>query len=274
MLTISAAPSSMASAQTVSDVIDSSRHTGVPIARASSAWPRRSSSGSGCSMSSRSKASSLARCSASWRGVGGVGVDLQGHIGSDQVADGGDRLEVEAGLDLQLDADVAVVEVAGDRGQQGVDGRVDADADAARDAVALDAEEVGERAVLGAQLGVEHGHLQRRLGHRVAADRLQDRGDVGRSQGGDVSQARRQHLADHEGRAVDVLRGVGRLVAGDALAPALRRHAVALDLGPHEQDPAAGLGSEAGLERGDERQTDLPQLAQSGGHDAPPAATR
>ena len=40
--------------------------------------------------------------------------------------------------------------------------------------------------------------------------------------------------------------------------------AVALDLGPHEQDAPAGLRAEAGLERGDEREADLPQLARSG----------
>ena len=114
----------------------------------------------------------------------------------------------------------------------------------------VDAEQVGERASVGAQLGVEHGHLQRRLGHRVAADRLQHVGDVGRGRGR-RRRARRgtRTVADHERRAVDVLRRVRRLVAGDALAPALGDHAVALDLGPHEQDAPARLHAEAGLER-------------------------
>ncbi len=45
--------------------------------------------------------------------VGGVGVDLQQHVVAEALAHGGDALDVEARLDLQLDAQVAVVEVAG-----------------------------------------------------------------------------------------------------------------------------------------------------------------
>ena len=98
--------------------------------------------------------------------------------------------------------------------------RVDADADAARDALAAGAEERGERRAVGAQLGVEHGHLQRRLGHRVAADRREALGDRGAAETL-AAEAREQLLAHHQRRAVDVLGRVRRLVARDALAPSL-----------------------------------------------------
>ena len=102
-----------------------------------------------------------------------VRVDLERHVGTDQLTHRGDRFDVEAGLDLQLDADVAVVEVTLDRCEQGVDRRMDADADTTRDVLASGPDERRERATLGAQLGVEHGHLQRRLGHRMAAHGLE-----------------------------------------------------------------------------------------------------
>ena len=60
-----AAPMAMAPAATSADVIDSSRHTGVRMRRASSAEPTRSSGPSGCSMSTRLKASRPARWAAS-----------------------------------------------------------------------------------------------------------------------------------------------------------------------------------------------------------------
>ena len=46
---------------------------------------------------------------------------------------------------------------------------------------------LGERLAGGAQLGVEHRHLDRRLGHRVALEPASSRGDV---VGGDVADAR------------------------------------------------------------------------------------
>ena len=46
--------------------------------------------------------------------VGRVGVDLERHVGADQVADQAHRLDVPTGLDLELDAHVPVGDVAGD----------------------------------------------------------------------------------------------------------------------------------------------------------------
>jgi len=64
-LTMRQAPSAIASSAPCAEVIDSSRQIGVCTTFASSACPRRSSSGSGCSISSRSRSSSCASRSAS-----------------------------------------------------------------------------------------------------------------------------------------------------------------------------------------------------------------
>ena len=198
--------------------------------------------------------------------VGGVGVDLQRRVRPDQPAHSGDRFEVAARLDLQLDADVAVLDVAADRVEQLADRGVDADADATRDPRPPDAEEFGERAPGGAQLGVEDGHLERRLGHRVATNGLEHAGDRRGVEVVHAGESWRQHLPDHERCAVDVLRRVRRLVAGDALPPALGDGAVVLDLGADEQDAPAGLHAEARAERRDEGEPDLAQLADSRPH--------
>ena len=46
--------------------------------------------------------------------VRGVGVDLQHQVVAEPFPHGGDAFDVDAGLDLELDPDVPVVEVAGD----------------------------------------------------------------------------------------------------------------------------------------------------------------
>ena len=135
---------------------------------ASRAWPMMSCSGSGCSIEQQVVVVESAEVGAVGAAVGGVGVDLERGVGADQVADRGDLLDVVARLDLQLDPDVAVVDVALHGGEQLVDRVVDADAHPARDAGGGGAEEVGERAVLRPELGVEDGHLERALGHRMA----------------------------------------------------------------------------------------------------------
>ena len=68
--------------------------------------------------------------------VGRVGVDLERHVGSDQLADEAHRLEVPARLDLELDAHVSVVDVALRPRSKLVERVEDADADAARDPIA------------------------------------------------------------------------------------------------------------------------------------------
>ncbi len=158
--------------------------------------------------------------------VGGVGIDLERGVGTDQIADGGDLLDVVARLDLQLDADVAVVDVALHRGEQFVDRVVDADADAARDAGGGGAEEVGERAALRPELGVEHGHLERALGHRMTVQFGEAGSHVGRFERAAGHQPGEQVVDHHVLGAVDVLGGVARLAQCHAFTPALGAPAV------------------------------------------------
>ncbi len=103
--------------------------------------------------------------------VRGVGVDLEQQLVAEAFAHGTDRLHVPAGLDLQLDARVPLGHVSLDGVQELGDRVHDADRDPARHRVPGGAQRGGERRPLGAQFGVEHRHLQRRLGHPVPLDR-------------------------------------------------------------------------------------------------------
>ncbi len=185
--------------------------------------------------------------------VRGVRVDLQRDVGP-SLAHGLHRLEVPPRLDLQLDALVALVEVPVDLDEQLLDRREDADRHAAVDGVADRAEPVGERPALRAELGVEHRHLERRLGHRVALhsgeERLHGVGvEILRGE-----QPRDEMCAHHVLRAVRVLGGVERLGHRDALAPSVA------DVGddPYEERVTFELQTERGAERGHERQRDAP----------------
>ena len=64
--------------------------------------------------------------------VGGVRVDLQQHVVAEAFADRAHRLDVPAGLDLQLDAQIAGVQIGLHRRQQLGDAVHDADRDPGR----------------------------------------------------------------------------------------------------------------------------------------------
>ena len=118
----------------------------------------------------------------------------------------------------------------------------------------------GEGAPLGAQLRVEHRHLQRGLGHPVPLDRAPARSATAcASTGPAADQPRDEEAAQHVGRRVDVLRGVERVRHRHALAPALGSPSA---VGDHadEQDVARRLGAERGAERRDQRHRDATQL--------------
>ena len=121
------------------------------------------------------------------RGVGkcvsGVGVDLQEDL-REAFANGADGLDVMAGLDLELDAAVALREVTADDFDQLGRILVDADRDSAVDLGADCSQVFGQRNAGPSQLGVEDGHLERRLRHRMTVDRVEDLPDL---VGGDVT---------------------------------------------------------------------------------------
>ena len=152
--------------------------------------------------------------------VGRVRVDLERDV-AEALADRAHRLDVRAGLDLQLDAPVPLLEMAFDREQEVGDVVVDPDRDAAVDLGPHGAEELAERRVARSQLRVEDRHLHRRLRHRMAAHGAQDRRDVVRLDVPVGEQAGEQVRADDVLRAVGVLGRVVRPGERDALAPAL-----------------------------------------------------
>ena len=188
--------------------------------------------------------------------VGGVGVDLQGDV-TEPLADRGDRCDVPARLDLELDPQVTLRQVGVDRVEQLRHGVHDADADPGGDGVAHRAEVVREAAPGRAQLGVEHRQLERRLGHLVALDRLERGRDAGSGQPvAHGREARDEEAAQHLGGPVDVLGAVERLAHRDALAPALglgRLH-------PDQQHLPPGDGPEGGAERRHQRQLDAVEV--------------
>ena len=115
------------------------------------------------------------------------------------------------------------------------------------------AEVLGERRSGGAQLGIEHRHLQRRLGHRMAFEHGEQPGDVLGADVAAVEQHGREEVGDDVLGAVDVLGGVPRLGPRHALAPADDRRPVDGALGAHEEDVAVTFRAERRAERGAQR---------------------
>ena len=129
MLTIEQAPSAMASAAARAETIDSSRQTGVRSAgqlgvAAQVVLRQRLLDQQQAEVVEPGEVAGVGEA------VGGVGVDLEQHVVAEALADGAHRLDVPAGLDLELDPQVAVGEVAGDGVEQRR--RPSGDADATR----------------------------------------------------------------------------------------------------------------------------------------------
>ncbi len=224
----------MASAADRAEVIDSSRQIGVRTRRASSACPthvvlrqRLLDQQQVERVELRRAAGRRRACRRCWRRPAGGSPEPLAH--------GLDRLDVPARLDLELDPAVAL-----GRGSRPPTSRapnrvfVDSDRDAAVDLGAHRSEMVAERDAGVSQLGVEDGHLERRLGHRMTVDRAEELRDP---IGGDVAGLEKpwqQVTTNHVLGSVDVLGRVERPRHRHALAPTF-------DLAgdnPHEEDVA------------------------------------
>lgn len=191
-------------------------------------------------------------------GVRGVGVDLERNRVAERLAKNAHGLDVGARLDLQLDANVALVQVATDGANECVDVVVDSDRDARRHAIDDRADGGGQRHVVGPQLGVQHRGLDGGLRHAVVLHGLEKPGHVGGVHGPTIvpQQSRNEVMDHHVMRTLDVLTGVERIVPGDAFAPAI---ALVGDR-PHQQDATVVLGAERGAKRGDEWKSDHAEL--------------
>ena len=183
------------------------------------------------------------------QGVGGVGVDLQQQVVTEALAHRPHRLHIPARLNLELDAEVALVQVPGHRVEQGVDRAHDPHRHSGINGVPHRAQVLGHRHAGGPQLRIEDRRFQRRLGHAMSLDREQS----GRNSIGvdliERKETGREMISHNRLSGVDVLRGVQRLAHGHALPPAL---AVRSD-GTDQQHIRGRLGAEGRAERGDQR---------------------
>ena len=82
--------------------------------------------------------------------VGRIGINLQRGVGADELAHSGDVLNIAAGLYLEFDADVSVVDIALHGSKEVVDRIVNADAHSAGNSGARGAEVAGKRRLGGA----------------------------------------------------------------------------------------------------------------------------
>src|SRR5919108_1914874 len=177
------------------------------------------------------------------------------HTGTPCAAHRPHRLDVPARLDLELDPAIALVEVAADSLQKFGDRRMDADGHAAVDLLSHRPEELAEGPACGTQLGVEHRHLDGGLGHVVPVHGMKQPRHAGRHQLA-AEQPGQQVMDEDVLRALYVLRRVGRLLAGDALAPTVAH----VGEGAQEEDVALRLDAERRLERRHQGELDAPEL--------------
>ena len=187
--------------------------------------------------------------------VRGVRVHLQGHV-AEALAHRTHGAEVPTGLDLELDAPVALVEIAADGAEKVRDRAVDADRHAAVHRRVHRAEELSEGFPFGTQLYVQHRHLDRRLRHAVSVDPAQRARHVMRGRTVALEKGRQQVVDEHMLRRLDIFGRVIGLLARDALPPALAFVGDGLD----QKDVALLLRAERRLERGHERHANPPQL--------------
>ncbi len=180
--------------------------------------------------------------------VRGVGVHLQRDI-AEGIPNGGGVGDVAAGLDLDLDADVPLVEVSTDGVDQSGGVALDADAHTRGHAVADRAEVLSERSPLGAQRGIEYREFEPRFRHPVPDKGFQDGGDVFGGESVPIQQRGDEKAQRHVPRALRVLARVQRRLLRDDLTPAVPIGSQR----PRDDDLAHRLGAEGCRERRDER---------------------
>src|SRR3989454_2070029 len=189
------------------------------------------------------------------RRVGRVGVHHQ-RDRAEARAYGLHRLEIPAGLDLDLDPAIPRGELALDLRGKIVERLLNADRDARRDAGARTAERAAERLASQPRVEVPRRHLDGGLRHAMAADRLERGEDLTRVREGGAEHARRDEVRDDVPRGLVRLGAVVRILLGDALAVAGCTAAV----DAHEDEVFVVDAAEAGLEEMDERELQQTQL--------------
>ena len=154
-----------------------------------------------------------------FQAVDGVAIHLQEQVRV-RPAHGSHVVHIAAGLDLELDAGVALGEVAGDHLEQLLGGGLDADRDADFHPVAGAAEQALQREPLALGEQVPQRHLHAGFGHGVTGE-VADGGAVG----GDIAPwiGAKHDRDDEVFQDVPVglggLVGIGAVLGGGALAP-------------------------------------------------------
>ena len=175
--------------------------------------------------------------------VGGVRVDLQQETIAECAAHCTNGLDVEAGLDLQLDAQIAIVEILLYHPQQVVDRRLNANRDSRSNTGLRRTHETGKASAFAAKLVVEQRRFEDGFSHEVSADtthRFVER--LGSRPSRDF---RQEELAQDVLATIDVLARVHRLAHRGALSPTDDSVTDHLEI----QQFSGGLHAEAGAKR-------------------------
>ena len=233
-----------------------------------------SSSGSGCSISRRSNASSPARCRRVVERVRGVRVDLRAGSSPNRSRTARTGSTSSARLDLQLDAPVALVEVAARRRRGAPDDVVVIPTDTPQSTAVPHRAEEARRTTCRSPAARRRGSPSRPPpspsgGPRPVAGSARPRAATSPCS----EQARQQVPADDVVRAVDVLGRVERLADMATHSPQPSPSAVD-DV--HEQHVALALRAERRPERRDERHPQPEELdrLESSSREEEPAVAR
>ena len=128
--------------------------------------------------------------------------------------------DVGARLDLQFDLAIAEIVRGASALHERVGARLNSDRDSRGDAIARSAEQFAQRNVRLSRRDIPHPHLDRGLGHVVAADVRRRAPRTRRADGRTApDHATRQPVANGKPRRVDRLGAVVGLFAGHALGP-------------------------------------------------------
>ncbi len=191
--------------------------------------------------------------------IGGVGIDHE-RDRAEPLAERLHRLDVPAGLDLDLDAAVARGQLDRDAFGEIVERILDADRDAGGDAGGdergASAKHARERLPLLPREEVPRRHLDGRLGHVMAANTGQRPEDLAGVREGAPEHQRRDEVRDDVPRGARRFRAVVRVRVGNALAES----AGAVVIYPDEHERAIDDAPEARLEETDQRKTQETQL--------------
>ncbi len=185
-------------------------------------------------------------------GVGGVRVDLEAEVVAEGLAHGGDRGDVLARLDLQLDPGVPLLEVVPDDPDGLLDGVLDAHGHPRGHGIDDPAEIGLEGLAVELEPRVDDGHLERGLRHRVADDMAQMPADGLGGEVVDVEEDRSEPAAGDVDACGHILGGVERGDHRHRFAPPGDLSSIRVERRLDEVAVLLGLPHERGLERGDE----------------------